>query len=58
MMLPILRKFRGLAWTWQILLGDLIALANGRFISRHFRKKMHKMAGQTVNRFKPWKPNS
>lgn len=54
-MLSLLRTLRGLAWTWQILLGDIIALVNGRFVARYFRKKAHKYAGQTVNKFKPWR---
>lgn len=54
-MLKILRKIRKRTWTTQILLGDIIALLNGRFIARYFRKKGNKAAGRLVNNLKVWR---
>lgn len=49
------RRLRKGAWTAQIALGDVIAVKRGRFVQRYVRKRMHKLAGRTINKFKRWK---
>lgn len=49
-MLKFLRKMRKRMWKSQIILGDLIALLNGRFIRRWVLKKTLRRSGKLLKR--------
>ena len=45
-----IRKVRAKLWTWNITLGDVIALLSGRFCRRWMLKKWLKASGKTARK--------
>jgi hypothetical protein len=46
------RRARRIAFDLSRIMGDVIALRNGTFVSRYFRKRIHRLAGSKINRFR------